>query len=433
MSSEIRERFRVIEEPGSAGTAKFMPVTIVPLILFFLIFSGPPKFRVREADASLHGELDMVLVIQVIIWLLAGAWIALQLWRSRSDTTLRLRLMLPHKVTLFLIALLAAESVTSLSVPLTLFKVYQIAVEFLFCLTFIEWHGIGKFLQLLMMGNLALCTVIGVLAVAAPSIVYTQSETGAMRLDGDLIAGASGVAAFSILLLFGRKRVAGFWFWLAISSGVLIASLSRNAWVGVGVFFVLAIWRRPVLPHLKTIYVICAALLFGLLTVGTSYLNNYRDPESIYTLSDRLGLWAYLTDAVLNRSPVFGLGYVAGARALGPEYNPGLGSAHSLYFEVFVGGGFTALFVFLLLIALLLWNARKLLTRNCSPTGFTVAAMLLVMLVMGFVGGELESTPSAFTFWGIVSALPLLSHFAVTQRASLPTGIKNLQSAPETI
>jgi hypothetical protein len=46
-------------------------------ILFFLLLSGPPKFRLRDATDSLSYTLDWVILLQVIVWGIAGCWLFL--------------------------------------------------------------------------------------------------------------------------------------------------------------------------------------------------------------------------------------------------------------------------------------------------------------------------------------------------------------------
>ncbi len=386
-------------------------------ILFLLIFSGPPKFRVREAAASLYGELDVVLVVQIAVWLIAGAWVTHQLWLSHKGRRPPVQFRFAHLVALSLIALLTVGAKTSLAPTLTLFKVFQLSVDFLFCLIFIEWHGIEKFLELLQSGYLLLCAMIGVCAVFVPDFVFAESETGRMRLEGRLITEAGTAAAFAIMLILGsRRKITAYWFWLGLSGFILVASLTRNAWLAVAAFILLALWKRPRLAQIGLIYVLSGAIGLTALIGGFAELDRYRDPANVYTLSDRLGLWAYLTESVMSRSPIIGLGYVAGTRTLGPEYNADLGSGHSIFFEVFVGGGLLGLAVFLALLSMLGIYALRKMKAHGRATDFTLCALFVATVLMGTVGGELDSTPYAFTFWGLVAALPLLQSRAVPEQ-----------------
>ena len=384
-------------------------VAIFTTILFLLIFSGPPKFRVRDVDASLSGELDFALIVQVIVWLIAGAWVARQLWLSHKGSRPPVRFRFAHVLAMSLMALLTVGARTSLAPELTLFKVFQLSVDFFFCLIFIEWHGIEKFLGLLQSGYLLLCATIAALALFVPDFVFAESETGAMRLEGRLITEAGTAAAFALMLMLGsRRKVRAFWFWFGLCGFILVASLTRNAWAAVGAFIILALWKRPRLPRIALIYILCGIMAVTGLFGGAAQLDRYRDPANVYTLSDRLGLWAFLTDSVMSRSPLLGLGYVAGTRTLGPEYNPDLGSGHSIFFEVFVGGGLLSLGVFFLLLGTLGVQALRAMTTHGRASDFTICALFFAAVLMGAVGGELDSTPYAFTFWGLVAALPLL-------------------------
>ncbi|MCB7128703.1 MAG: hypothetical protein J3T61_04120, partial [Candidatus Brocadiales bacterium] len=53
----------------------------VASVFFLLLFTGPPKFRFRDAEASLYGELDFASIMQILIWGVVGAWTGWQFVR----------------------------------------------------------------------------------------------------------------------------------------------------------------------------------------------------------------------------------------------------------------------------------------------------------------------------------------------------------------
>jgi O-antigen ligase len=140
-----------------------------------------------------------------------------------------------------------------------------------------------------------------------------------------------------------------------------------------------------------------------------------RDPETVFTLSGRLGLWAFLASATLTRSPWLGFGYLAGTRDLGMQYDLELGSGHSIFFDVFVGGGILSLAVFLVLVVILAVKAVKLLREKTDAISFAVGSVFLVVLLFALIGEDIDSSPFGFTFWALVTMLPLLG-----SRAALP-------------
>ena len=144
-------------------------------------------------------------------------------------------------------------------------------------------------------------------------------------------------------------------------------------------------------------------------------INEYRDPSSIYDLSRRVGLWGYMSDVVIHDSPWLGLGYTAATRVLGAEFDPDLAAGHSIFFEVFVGGGFLSLGVFIVLFIRLGSYVVKALRSSKDANVFAVCSLFLYALIMGAVGETIDAGPFGLTFWMVTSMLPLL---IVSQRVA---------------
>ncbi len=393
-------------------------------LLFLLLFSGPPKFRVRDAAASLYGEVDLSIVVSVVVWGLGGLWVSYQLCRVYySRKRLRLRFWLPQKIAVLVILLLGASTAVSLAPQVTAFKVYQILVAFLFTLIFAEWYGVETCLNRLLLGSSLLCALLAVTAFVAPDLVLATSETGFARLRGQGITEAGFAATFAIvLLLTTRHRFSQpvFIFLGACFSAILFLSLARVGWLSLGVFFALALVKRPAIRTLPWVYLFWVAAVIGLAAGVVSKLSDMRDPETVFTLSGRLGLWAFLASATLTRSPWLGFGYLAGTRDLGMQYDPELGSGHSIFFDVFVGGGILSLAVFLVLIIILAVKSVKLLRARKDAVSFAVGSVFVVVLLFAFVGEDIDSSPFGFTFWALVTMLPLLGSQAVR---SIPSSV----------
>ena len=149
------------------------------------------------------------------------------------------------------------------------------------------------------------------------------------------------------------------------------------------------------------------ALIFILYDMLPS-LDAYRNVEGLFTLSDRLGLWAYLADVTLQKSPWIGLGYYSASRIYGREYSEDLGTAHSMFFESFVGGGFLGLVAVVALCLVIGIYAVRLLSYRGNITAFGVAMMLVATLMFGSIGGDFGYGPLGVTFWSLVTIVPLL-------------------------
>jgi glycosyltransferase involved in cell wall biosynthesis len=162
-------------------------------------------------------------------------------------------------------------------------------------------------------------------------------------------------------------------------------------------------------------------------------VNHFWNPKTVSSLGDRVGLWRHLTAVTLSRSPWLGLGYYSVSRIYGPEYNPGLGTAHSMFVEVLAGGGVLS---FTLLIALCLTvsaYAIRLLYFKRDRLSFATSSLLLACVLFGSMGEEIDSRPAAIGFWYCAAVLSWLyeQHAKVAiapaeRHKSLPMGVTAL-------
>ncbi|OLB17188.1 MAG: hypothetical protein DMG58_13390 [Acidobacteria bacterium] len=388
--------------------------TFTAAALFLLILSGPPRFRIRDGGASLRGEIDWVVILHVVVWTLAGFWVLLQIGRRFYAKRPVLSLRLPQILGLVLIICLSASVWKSAAPALTAFKVCQMLVSLLFTQVFLDSFGVATSLKALFWGNTLLCVAIAICALLVPDIVWTASDFNPdpSRLFGALIAPTGVVSLLAIILLLTTVRK----IWrvlplslLALFLGLLALSLMRTAYVAALVFFVVVLLKRPKIKPLRRFaYLLCALLLMFYAYDRVPNVSRYRSPETISTLSDRIGLWSYLGSVTLTRSPWLGLGYYSASRTYGPEYNPWLGTAHSIFFEALVGGGVPS-FVFLTSLCLILSiYAFRLLWVAKDRFSFAIATLFIASLLFGFMGDEIDSGPVAISFWCSAAILPRL-------------------------
>src|SRR5206468_3958344 len=130
------------ESSGLPLTILYKRPTIVAAVLFLSILSGPPRFRMRDPEASLRGDLDWVVILHAAVWGLAGLWILWQFCKRFQAGRPLLRLRLPQILGLAMILALAASVWRSDAPALTAFKVYQMLVSLLF--TRSEERRVGK-------------------------------------------------------------------------------------------------------------------------------------------------------------------------------------------------------------------------------------------------------------------------------------------------
>jgi len=388
--------------------------TYTAAALFLLILSGPPKLRFRDLEASLRGETDWVVFFHIVVWGLAGFWVLLQIGKRLYAKRPVLRLRLPQILALALIICLSAAVWKSAAPALTAFKVYQVLVSFLFTQIFAERFGVHASLKAMLCGNALLCIAIAICAFLAPDMVWIYSDFNPdpSRLYGELIASTGVVSVLAIILLLTSVR--RIWkpiplLLLVLFFSLLVLSLMRTAYIAAFVFFVLVALRRPnIKPLRRFAYCLFAFLLMLSACDQLPSLSRYRSPETILTLSDRIGLWRHLTTVTLNQSPWLGLGYFSASRIHGPEFNPALGTAHSMFFEVLSGGGLVSFALFLALCVTLSTYAARLLFLSGGRLSFASASLFIACLLFGFAGETIDSGPLAISFWCSAAILPWL-------------------------
>ena len=396
----------VNDKSKNGGLKELAKPGLVASTLFLLLFSGPPRFRYRDPTASLEGEIDTVVIVHAIVWGLAGIWILSHFLPRSRRPWMEWRLV--EKASALFICWVWLSVIESAAPFLTAFRAYQMSVGFLFVALYIHLYGIEKCLEGVFWSSFLLCLGIAISALVVPDLVNDTSETGVGRLRGELIADTGSVSALSIILLLGWMRRLWkplFVFAFLLSFSLLIFSLERTAYAAVLGFAALAVLKSSGSRATKWI---AGALLLGvgvfLSLGGMGLLGEFRDPDSIWTLSDRLGLWAYLSAVVMAKAPWTGLGYYAASREYGPDYNPALGTAHSMFVEALVGAGIPALILLVALCAVLvLFTAKEL--RRGSRFSLPIAGLAVCVLFLGSVGGSIDAGPVAITFWAVAKML----------------------------
>jgi len=426
-SKVLRSRNRILTRRETGREPRFLrrQATLATTLLFLLIFSGPPKFRIRAPEASLRGDMDWVVVMHILVWGLAGAWVLRQLVEPGRITRLLKRLSLPQKLGLTMTLCLAVSAVLSKAPAFSLFKIYQMAVTLLFMQLFVDRFGHKNCLRKIFWGTVLLCGAIAACSVVAPDMVWIASDfnPNPSRLVGYLIAPTGSVSVFAIILLLTGVRKIWRAVPLALMSvclGLLAFSLLRTAYLVMFGFVVLALIKRPDAKALKQFAYASGALALGLYAYELlPKLSNYRQPEDVANLGDRIGLWSYLSHITLTQSPWLGLGYYSASRLYGPLYNTALGNAHSMFLEILLGGGVVSLALFMALCIMLSVQAAYLLFKNRDRFTFAIATLFFASLVFGAMGDEIDSGPVAMCFWYSATVLPWMCEWP-SMRAAAP-------------
>jgi hypothetical protein len=433
----------MVESTSLFMSTKLSKPRILETLLFLALLSGPPALRVRDPSASLSGDADWSVLLNAAVWALGAFWVFLNL----GGYVLKAK-SLPRFDLLYLLAFLLAfclylSTLSSLVPILTFYRVSQILIVILFGFFWARRFGIDSTLRHLLGGYLMLSIAIAVAAFVAPDLVYasgtiesvygtanTDPDRG-LRLRGDSIANTGSVAAMGLVLLlsypFVIRRRTIFLSMLALEVVLLALAQTRASFAVVFMFLLLALIRFPRTTPLRAFLYFIAAIIpilaFKWLPTVLDYLLRDQE-ESVGTLSDRLPLWQYIVSEVLERSPWTGVGLYAN-RSIASEYNPGLGTSHSAFVEIFSGGGILAFSVFVLILGIELFLALKLLLIfGDNPKTFAVVNLFFSTIMIGITSEEMViSSPTSFTFWIMLSLLPMTAGEVYTRAQRGESGI----------
>ena len=404
------------EEHGTDFAGRRPSVSAV--LLFFLLFSGPPSLRLRDPGDSLESVIDPTVVVQASVWVVAGIWTLYQLYRDFRAGS-QVILDLTHKLGLVMIFFLGLSTFMSAAPPLTAFKVGQLFVSFLFSWIFVHRYGIARCLNYVFVGSTLLCIAIAISVFVAPDLVLFSDE-GNMRLRGDPIAVMGIVGTYSTILLFLKNRQIPrliFWPLLTLLCALLAFSLTRQAWFLVLAFLLLYFVRHSKGPFVRRLgFLSLAVFPFVFLFYILPALQEYRATDSIWSLTGRTDLWFYLAQVALNQSAWIGLGYYSASRIIALDFNPGMGTAHSVFVEVLLGGGLLSLIPCMALYFLLLRRAIQFLSKDRSDLEFACGTLLIVTMALSLLGGDFGYGQVGITFWSLAAAIPVMAECSRRRR-----------------
>jgi O-antigen ligase len=377
-------------------------------LCFLVLFSGPPRIRARSPLASLSGAVDTVVLLHLAVWLIGALWVLRQWYQLAIVERRRLRLSWMHGLGVCLAVVLGLSLFESPGRLLTLFRAAQLLVMILFGFLWVEKLGGEATLHRLLWGYALIGLAIAVAAFVRPDLVFAGD-----RIRGDYIANTGAIGVMGIILLLSRPQTPKPWLvlpLLALFVALLVLSLTRSAYVAAMIFLALAAIRRPDVQALRSVVAVlgllaASALLFGMMPAIVAWV--VRDPASLATLSERIPLWRFLVPIMWRKSPILGLGFYAATRVYGTQYNVSIGTAHSAFVEVLVGGG---LLSFVLLMALvtgaLLRSLRSFVRNGRQAQVFVTFALLLTVLSIGVVSEEMIiASPTALSLWLVVSLI----------------------------
>src|SRR4030095_11550046 len=177
-------------------------------LLFVLLMSGPPKFRLRDPLASLEGAIDLVVVLHLVVWSCGALWVLARLYPG----VVRRGIVPPVNPAqalgaLFILAL-TLSAWQSPGILLTVFTLGQLAVMLGFVWVFTHRFGTSACLRHLFIG-------VTVLAVATVALVFLSPRFALVvfRVGGEVVAGVTRVRG-DLLADTGSVAVIGLVLWL---------------------------------------------------------------------------------------------------------------------------------------------------------------------------------------------------------------------------
>jgi O-antigen ligase len=374
--------------------------------------SGPPKFRDRDPMASVTGAIDAIVLLHVVVWGLGALWVLTRLYSSLVRRGSLPAVAPSQMIGVLLIAGLSLSAYHSPGVLLTVFTLTQFAVMLGFTWLFLNRYGPTSYLRHLFAGVCLLAAMMIGSLMLDPSVVIAD----AMRRFVGYHISSTGTGALAgvglIFCLSNVPRLSPVRFWGLVGLFTLLLALSRmrTAYVGIVIYLLIASVHGKGL-RVRQFVGVLIALFLGLLAMEVASRTTdfiVRETKTIETLSDRVPLWGYLTEAVMRDEPLIGFGYFAATRVLAPNYNLDLGTAHSVFFEVLVGGGIVSAVLYLILCASLISYAVRLLRVGSGQAEVVAVVGLFVFsLVVGITSTEgLHAGVVGFAFWSMPSLLP---------------------------
>ena len=381
-------------------------------LLFVALMSGPPKFRVRDMNASLSGDIDSVVLVHLAVWACGAVWVLRQLYPTLFRSAAIPRLSAVQFVGAVFIAELCVSIPRAPGPMLTAFVLSQFAILLAFAAVFVGRFGVSTYFKHMFAGVFVLVMMVCLAVVTMPDLVLAG---GMGRFRGDLFVGPGGLGVIGLVLcLSNTPQLKWYVFWpmIALSGLLLAASQTRTCYVALIAYLVIGavcgrgLRVRKLVPLLGALVI--GLLLFDELSPASEYV--IRDRSTLETMSDRGPLWDFLIDQVMREQPLTGLGYFSASRVLAPMHNSSLGDAHSSFLEVIVGGGLLGAGLFLALCLMLLATAaRVLLVGPNRAQAVSAVGLLSATLVMGFTSSSaLHGGPVGFTFWSTTALLPAL-------------------------
>jgi O-antigen ligase len=389
---------------ASAAMAVSRPRLAIAAAYAVVLVAGT-KFRMRDADATLDGALDLQIIAELVFYAIVGAGVAALCW---SYDLLR-QLTKTEKTILAYAALATLATAWSAAPALTCVRAAQLVTIALLAIASIRLLGASSSLWTACVSVAVYVLVCATLAATAPFAAPAYESIEAYRfswfsthpIDAGTFAaiGALGLLSASLLT---RRRLLGIppLFYVAALGAVLVLTNSRGPLLaclaGAGVLVLLQVEART-----RTALVLTGGTLAGACvafgpdlmrwfsqlanqdTAITRLLFRGETADTVLELNGRLDLWDALRPSIVAH-PLLGVGYQA-SRAIVLDYASWAAYAHNALLQTVLDLGIVGTMA--LLSILLIAFSGVVRGRQDQWTRATTGA-LLVFLVLNSISTE---------------------------------------------
>jgi O-antigen ligase len=401
-------------------------------ISLFVILLAWTKFRYRDPMATLSGQVDWQIALELGLYALTGL-VALRVWwisgvpRARADWV--------DVATLAYLVIVIASTAWSPLPRITLVRAIQLSIQFAVVLAIVRLVGREGLIRNLTASVLAYITIFGLIAIAIPGVARTQVVQGGLSrfywfsMHPGSVAALAAVAALLVLstILFQTDRTRRSWFWiplpiwLVILVGLLIATRARGqtiAFVGAGSLLVIFRFARSwAVAAGVGVAVIAATLMLSLavtpadlLIAGESsssslvrYLYRGQTASQLTTMSDRITLWQ-IAGSLIQERPILGHGYVSSRVVLLREV-PWAAYAHNAWVQSLLDLGIIGMSLVFMLIVSPSRLVRERPFVGKGPTSPAILSITAFLIVSSIIGESFAGGPSLETL--LLFVLPL--------------------------
>ena len=391
------------------------------------------KFRVRDVNNALSGQVDLNILLELVVY---GAVAVFLITRTG---VLRMR----PPVDRLLVGALVFAGVTVVSGLYATYPTLGLvrgaqtlvvgALAVSVC-TLADRAHLVRFVQLFAITTA--CSVAFGAVVRFPRLPLQADRFNWLHVHPVIVGTYLGIAVVVSLALLTDHRLSDLglrlpkWFLgmlLAVNALGLVATKTRGgaggAIVGVIVFLLVRAGRRRVLELGMAILLVVGAVALAFGDQIVRFAERDQTGETIATLNSRTRLWDLAFDA-FQRRPLQGYGLGASRGIFFDE--TGLGGGHNAFVEVLVASGAIGIVAFAVLLTTLILRAARLSGRSGRVDRPLLLGFMAFSLVNGITTEGLGAPANVSAIWLFLAA----SWVVVSARADRRPALKHVDRSP---